>query len=85
MVAGIPVIVPEGTWLATAAPEGAHAAFGPGVTLVEAARRAIADHDALSAAALAAQHAARQRHDAEKLMRALTNTSEVYPTKNIEY
>lgn len=77
MVAGIPTIVSEGTWLATEAPEGAHVAFGQGVTLAEAARRAIADYDALSAAALAAQHEARQKHDVEKLMRGLTITSEV--------
>jgi glycosyltransferase involved in cell wall biosynthesis len=72
MVCGIPTILPEGTWLETEAPKAGHVAFGGQVTLAEATRTAINQHQDLSAAARAVATSARERHDAEKLVRCLT-------------
>ena len=72
MVAGIPTVVPEATWLATEAPEGAHVVCGGGLTVADAVRRAIANYDALSAAARAAAPQARKKHDIARLVGAVT-------------
>jgi hypothetical protein len=71
MVAGIPVIVPEGTWLATAAPEGAHAAFGKSIKLEDATRHAITHHGEYASVAQTSAIAARDRHNAKMLLERL--------------
>jgi hypothetical protein len=71
MVAGIPTVVPKGTWLASEAPEDAHAAFGEGLSLIDAVQRAVDAHAELSIAALRAAPEARRRHNPELLIRTV--------------
>lgn len=73
MVAGIPTILPEGTWLASAAPQGAYGAFGGTVTLNTALRHVVANYEKFKQAAQMGAPQAREQHKAERLVRVLVS------------
>lgn len=71
MVAGVPAIVPEGTWLAYEAPVDGHVVFGERLTLHKAVKNAIEDYERLAASACAFAPQAQAKHSVELLVRTI--------------
>lgn len=69
MAAGIPTVVPTGTWLAEEAPEGAHLAYSD--DLEDTVRQALANHTELLVNARKEMKAAHARHNADRLIELL--------------
>jgi hypothetical protein len=70
--AGIPTVVPAGTWLAQAAPKEAHVSFGSETPLLEATRQAIETFPSLSDAACAAAPHIRRANESRTLVECIT-------------
>jgi glycosyltransferase involved in cell wall biosynthesis len=75
MALGIPTVVSDGTWLASAAPEGAHVRLEPGATLAVAVRQAIATIPSLRATALTYACDVQRSQTADNLMTLLMTPS----------
>ena len=71
MVAGIPTVVPAGTWLAAEAPEGACAEFADSASLIDTVRRALDNYDELAPTAVKATVETRHKHDVDTMIRLI--------------
>lgn len=71
-IAGIPTVVPRGTWLERNAPEGSAMVFTDEDDLERTVRAAVVSFNSLSSAARAAADEMRAQHNASSLVQALT-------------
>lgn len=77
MIAGIPTIIPHGTWLATEAPEGAYVTFGAKLTQSDTVRGAISNYEDLLQAGRGASKQAYVRHNTADLLEYLLHSRQL--------
>jgi hypothetical protein len=75
IAAGIPTVVPAGSWLARQQPPGSGKTFGDCATFIEAVRIVCDDYSSFHSAARAGQHAWQARHSPEQVVRTLLGAS----------